>query len=87
VIAIVPSGPLFEKSASNLQGSRARRAVIILDETVQRKLRGIATETIVLPAVDRSSRRSCMRSRCIAGVSRGGAEGPTSISRAIWPSP
>ena len=54
VIAIVPSGPLFEKTASNLQEAAARggQVVVFSDEAGAAKLRGIATETIVLPAVD-----------------------------------
>jgi glutamine---fructose-6-phosphate transaminase (isomerizing) len=54
VIAIVPSGPLFEKSASNLQEAAARggQVVVFSDAAGAAKLRGIATETIVLPAVD-----------------------------------
>ncbi|HEY2618618.1 MAG TPA: glutamine--fructose-6-phosphate transaminase (isomerizing) [Acetobacteraceae bacterium] len=54
VIAIVPSGPLFEKSASNLQEAAARggQVVVISDAAGAAKLRGIAAQTIVLPAVD-----------------------------------
>ena len=54
VIAIVPSGPLFEKSASNLQEAAARGGQIMVfsDAAGAAKLRGIAAETIVLPAVD-----------------------------------
>ena len=54
VIAIVPSGPLFEKSASNLQEAAARggQLVVISDEAGAAKLGGIAAETIVLPTVD-----------------------------------
>ena len=54
VIAIVPSGPLFEKTASNLQEAAARggQVIVFSDEAGAKKLRGIATETIVLPAVD-----------------------------------
>ncbi len=54
VIAIVPSGPLFEKVASNLQEAAARggQVIVFSDEAGAAKLRGIATETIVLPAVD-----------------------------------
>jgi glucosamine--fructose-6-phosphate aminotransferase (isomerizing) len=54
VIAIVPSGPLFEKSASNLQEAAARGGQIMVfsDQAGAAKLRGIATETIVLPTVD-----------------------------------
>jgi glucosamine--fructose-6-phosphate aminotransferase (isomerizing) len=54
VIAIVPSGPLFEKSASNLQEAAARggQVVVFSDAAGAAKLRGIASETIVLPAVD-----------------------------------
>jgi glucosamine--fructose-6-phosphate aminotransferase (isomerizing) len=54
VIAIVPSGPLFEKTASNLQEAAARggQVIVFSDEAGAAKLRGIATNTIVLPAVD-----------------------------------
>lgn len=54
VIATVPSGPLFEKTASNLQEAAARggQVVVFSDAAGAAKLRGIATETIVLPAVD-----------------------------------
>jgi glucosamine--fructose-6-phosphate aminotransferase (isomerizing) len=54
VIAIVPSGPLFEKTASNVQEAAARGAQVIVfsDAAGAAKLAGIATETIVLPSVD-----------------------------------
>jgi glucosamine--fructose-6-phosphate aminotransferase (isomerizing) len=54
VIATVPSGPLFEKTASNLQEAAARGAQVIVfsDAAGAAKLAGIATETIVLPTVD-----------------------------------
>ncbi|MBV8588622.1 MAG: glutamine--fructose-6-phosphate transaminase (isomerizing) [Acetobacteraceae bacterium] len=54
VIAITPSGPLFEKTASNLQEAAARGGKIIVfsDSAGAAKLRGIATETIVLPEID-----------------------------------
>jgi glucosamine--fructose-6-phosphate aminotransferase (isomerizing) len=54
VIAIAPSGPLFEKTASNLQEAAARggRIVVLSDAVGAAKLRGIAAETIVLPAVE-----------------------------------
>ena len=54
VIAIVPSGPLFEKTASNLQEAAARggQVIVFSDEAGGAKLKGIATRTIVLPAVD-----------------------------------
>jgi glucosamine--fructose-6-phosphate aminotransferase (isomerizing) len=54
VIAIVPSGPLFEKTASNLQEAAARggQVVVFSDAAGAAKLRGIAAQTIVLPAVD-----------------------------------
>ena len=54
VIATVPSGPLFEKTASNLQEAAARggQVIVFSDETGAAKLRGIAAETIVLPRVD-----------------------------------
>jgi glucosamine--fructose-6-phosphate aminotransferase (isomerizing) len=54
VIAIAPSGPLFEKTASNLQEAAARggQVVVFSDEAGAAKLRGIATETIIMPAID-----------------------------------
>jgi glucosamine--fructose-6-phosphate aminotransferase (isomerizing) len=54
VIAIVPSGPLFEKTASNLQEAAARggKVIVFSDAAGAAKLRGIASQTIVLPMVD-----------------------------------
>jgi glucosamine--fructose-6-phosphate aminotransferase (isomerizing) len=54
VIAVVPSGPLFEKTASNLQEAAARggQVVVFSDQAGAAKLHSIAAETIVLPAVD-----------------------------------
>jgi glucosamine--fructose-6-phosphate aminotransferase (isomerizing) len=54
VISIVPSGPLFEKTASNLQEAAARGGQIIVfsDATGVAKLKGIAVEAVTLPAID-----------------------------------
>jgi glucosamine--fructose-6-phosphate aminotransferase (isomerizing) len=54
VIAIVPSGPLFEKTASNLQEAAARGGQIIVfsDAAGVAKLKGIAVEAVTLPAID-----------------------------------
>jgi glucosamine--fructose-6-phosphate aminotransferase (isomerizing) len=54
VIAIAPSGPLFEKTASNLQEAAARggQVIVFSDAAGAAKLRGIAAETVVLPEVD-----------------------------------
>jgi glutamine---fructose-6-phosphate transaminase (isomerizing) len=54
VIAIAPPGPLFEKTASNLQEAHARggRLIVLSDEEGAAKLRPIASEVIVLPKVD-----------------------------------
>jgi glucosamine--fructose-6-phosphate aminotransferase (isomerizing) len=54
VIAIVPSGPLFEKTASNLQEANARggQVIVFSDAEGAEKLKNIATETIILPKVD-----------------------------------
>jgi len=54
VIAIAPSGPLFEKTASNLEEAAARggRVVVFSDAQGAARLKGIATETVILPAVD-----------------------------------
>ena len=54
VIATVPSGPLFEKTASNLQEAAARggQVIVFSDQAGADRLRHIAAETIVLPDVD-----------------------------------
>ena len=54
VIAIVPSGPLFEKTASNIQEAAARggQVIVFSDAAGAAKLKGIATETVILPDVD-----------------------------------
>lgn len=54
VIANCPSGPLFEKTASNLQEAAARGGKIIVfsDKDGAAKLASIATDTIILPSVD-----------------------------------
>ena len=54
VIAICPSGPLFEKTASNLQEAAARggQIVVFSDADGAKKLAGIAAETILLPEID-----------------------------------
>jgi glucosamine--fructose-6-phosphate aminotransferase (isomerizing) len=54
VIAIAPSGPLFEKTASNLQEAAARggRLIVFSDAAGAARLNHIATETIILPSVE-----------------------------------
>jgi glucosamine--fructose-6-phosphate aminotransferase (isomerizing) len=54
IIGIVPSGPLFEKTASNLQEAHARGGQIILlsDAAGVAKLRHIAVDSFTLPDVD-----------------------------------
>lgn len=54
VIAIAPSGPLFDKTASNLQEAAARggQVVVFSDAEGAEKLKHIAAETVVLPRVD-----------------------------------
>jgi glucosamine--fructose-6-phosphate aminotransferase (isomerizing) len=54
VIAIAPSGPLFEKTASNLQEAAARggRIMVLSDEAGAAKLSGIAARTVILPECD-----------------------------------
>jgi glucosamine--fructose-6-phosphate aminotransferase (isomerizing) len=53
IIAIAPSGPLFEKTASNLQEAAARggKLIVLSDAAGAQKLAPIATETITMPAV------------------------------------
>jgi glucosamine--fructose-6-phosphate aminotransferase (isomerizing) len=54
VIALAPSGPLFEKTASNLQEAAARggQLIVFSDAAGAARLRHIAAETVVLPTVD-----------------------------------
>jgi glucosamine--fructose-6-phosphate aminotransferase (isomerizing) len=54
VIAIAPSGPLFEKTASNLQEAAARGGQIIVfsDAAGAAKLEKIAAATIIIPDID-----------------------------------
>ncbi|HEX3348073.1 MAG TPA: glutamine--fructose-6-phosphate transaminase (isomerizing) [Acetobacteraceae bacterium] len=54
VVAIAPSGPLFEKTASNLQEAAARGAQVVVfsDAEGVAKLRGIAVDAVPLPSVD-----------------------------------
>ncbi|MGE0417361.1 MAG: glutamine--fructose-6-phosphate transaminase (isomerizing) [Acetobacteraceae bacterium] len=54
VIAIAPSGPLFEKTASNLQEAAARggQVIVFSDAEGAQKLADISVDTIVLPTVD-----------------------------------
>jgi glucosamine--fructose-6-phosphate aminotransferase (isomerizing) len=54
VVAIAPSGPLFEKTASNLQEAAARggRVIVFSDAEGAEKLKGIAAEAVTLPRVD-----------------------------------
>ncbi len=53
VVAAAPSGPLFEKTASNLQEAAARggKLIVFSDASGAAKLRGIAAEVVVLPTV------------------------------------
>ena len=54
VIAAIPSGPLFEKTASNLEEAAARggRLILFTDTDGAAKLSRIASQTVVLPAID-----------------------------------
>ncbi len=53
IIGIAPSGPLFEKTASNLQEAHARGGQIILlsDAAGAAKLRHIAVDALIMPDV------------------------------------
>ncbi|MGH7054014.1 MAG: glutamine--fructose-6-phosphate transaminase (isomerizing) [Stellaceae bacterium] len=54
VIAAIPSGPLFEKTASNLQEAAARgaRLMVFTDAEGAARLGRLASQTVVLPTVD-----------------------------------
>ena len=53
IVAIAPSGPLFEKVASNLQEAAARggQLIVLSDAAGVARLRSIAAATVALPAV------------------------------------
>lgn len=53
VVALAPSGPLFEKTASNLQEAAARRGrlIVLSDSAGAERLKGIAAASLVLPTV------------------------------------
>jgi glucosamine--fructose-6-phosphate aminotransferase (isomerizing) len=53
IIGIAPSGPLFEKTASNLQEAHARggRIVLISDQAGAARLRHIVEDVLVMPDV------------------------------------
>ncbi len=78
VIAIAPSGPLFEKTASNLQEAAARggQVIVFSDAAGAAKLAGHRDRD------DRAAERRSVRGTdpvrdpgAVAGLSRGGAEG------------
>ena len=54
ILSIVPSGPLFEKTASNVQeaGARGGQIMVMSDAAGCAKLRGIAVDCLELPSVD-----------------------------------
>ncbi len=54
IVALAPSGPLFEKMANNLEEAAARGGQIILLSDVQGaiRLQKIAAHTLILPTVD-----------------------------------
>ncbi len=54
ILAIVPSGPLFEKTASNVQeaGARGGQVVVVSDAAGCAKLRSISVDVIELPTVE-----------------------------------
>ena len=53
VVAAAPSGPLFEKTASNLQEAAARggKLIVFTDAEGAAKLQQVATELVILPTV------------------------------------
>jgi glucosamine--fructose-6-phosphate aminotransferase (isomerizing) len=54
VVALAPSGPLFEKTASNLQEAQARggQLIVFSDAEGAARLGKIAVDTVILPKVD-----------------------------------
>jgi glucosamine--fructose-6-phosphate aminotransferase (isomerizing) len=54
ILSILPSGPLFEKTASNVQeaGARGGQIIILSDAEGCAKMQGLAAEMLELPTVD-----------------------------------
>jgi glutamine---fructose-6-phosphate transaminase (isomerizing) len=54
VIATIPSGPLFEKTASNLQEAAARggQVIVFSDAAGVAKLKGITADAVVFPTIE-----------------------------------
>ena len=54
VLSILPSGPLFEKTASNVQeaGARGGQIIVLSDAAGCAKMKGLAAEMLELPTVD-----------------------------------
>ncbi|GAC1346234.1 MAG: glutamine--fructose-6-phosphate transaminase (isomerizing) [Acetobacteraceae bacterium] len=54
IVSILPSGPLFEKTASNVQeaGARGGQIVVLSDAAGCAKMRGLEVEMLELPTVD-----------------------------------
>jgi glucosamine--fructose-6-phosphate aminotransferase (isomerizing) len=54
VLSILPSGPLFEKTASNVQeaGARGGQIIVLSDAAGCAKMQGLAAELLELPTVD-----------------------------------
>jgi glucosamine--fructose-6-phosphate aminotransferase (isomerizing) len=54
VLSILPSGPLFEKTASNVQeaGARGAQVVVLSDAAGCAKMKGLASDMLELPTVD-----------------------------------
>lgn len=53
VISLLPSGPLFEKTLSNLQEAKARggRILVFTDAKGAERVKGVAEQIVVLPTV------------------------------------
>jgi fructoselysine-6-P-deglycase FrlB-like protein len=77
VVVIAPSGPLFEKTASNLQEAAARggQVIVFSDQQGAARLKGIAAETVVLPGCDPFVAPILHSGGAAAGLSRCRAEG------------
>ena len=54
ILSLVPSGPLFEKTASNIQeaGARGGKVIVLSDKAGCARLKGIAAACLELPEVD-----------------------------------
>ena len=87
ILALLPSGPLFEKTASNVQeaGARGGQIVVLSDAAAAPRCAASRPRCSNCRRSTRSRRQSSMRSPCRCWpITPRFCAGPTWTSRAIW---